>query len=189
MHFKFIHLFVLVIVLFAGANSCSLVGENEQDRVLIEMRINHFQQTAFGSYPLLVLLAQENESIGGADWKYFYDEIEGFNYKPGYIYDLKVIKKSVQDPPQDASAFKYILHSVVAKNPVSSNEIFEIRLKWNGENFVHTTEGSAPSLIQEYEINCDTLCDELTSRLETEEEVSGIFQHEGDRKIKLIELK
>ena len=178
----------LGLLTFLGTNSCSLVGADPDDIELIEMRLNHYKQTAVGVYPQLVYLVQQDNEIGGENWTYFYDEIEGFDYESGYLYDLKVRKLKIQNPPQDASGFKYILQKVISKENVGNNVNFDIRLKWAGNNFVETT-GNEFSILGEYMIDCSALCDDLSQGLENDEELTGTFNHLGDNKIKLISLQ
>lgn len=45
---------------------------------------------------------QEGDLIGTDKWKMTYEYISGFNYEPGYIYNLRVKKKKVKDPLMDA---------------------------------------------------------------------------------------
>ena len=53
-----------------------------------------------------------------ADYQYFYDQIEGFDYEEGYEYELSVQVESVENPPADASSIKYTLIEIVDKRPV-----------------------------------------------------------------------
>lgn len=50
------------------------------------------------------------------DWTSFYDKIEGFTYKPSFYYKLKVSKKTISNPPADASRIKYTLVEVLEKS-------------------------------------------------------------------------
>ena len=38
------------------------------------------------------------------DWQFFYNQIEGFDYEPGYRYTLLVERLEVQDPPAGGSS-------------------------------------------------------------------------------------
>ena len=55
------------------------------------------------------------------EWQNFYDPIAGFDYEPGYIYELKVEKTVVENPPADASKFTYTLVEIVSKTPVEAS--------------------------------------------------------------------
>lgn len=52
-----------------------------------------------------------------AEWELFYDAIHGFAYEPGFHYTLRVERRRVADPPQDASAFEWQLIEVLEKRP------------------------------------------------------------------------
>lgn len=176
---------LLLLVAFAafGLKSCSespLQGNNET--VLI--RVNHFQQTGIGEGPSLVFLIQENEEIGGEQWKYLYDPIEGFDYEPGYIYELKVRKKEVKNPPADGSFIRYILVKIDQKSTVPVDEEFNIRLKWGGENFVTKKDGEL-LLLDTYRIDCEPICQELDTSLNQNDEVTATFVHGPAASLKL----
>ena len=49
------------------------------------------------------------------DWQFFYNQIEGFDYEPGYRYTLLVDKLDVQDPPAGGSSLRYVLVDVIDK--------------------------------------------------------------------------
>lgn len=48
------------------------------------------------------------------EWENFSSEISGFDYKPGKIYQLKVLRKPRQNPPQDVSMYTYELKEVIS---------------------------------------------------------------------------
>jgi hypothetical protein len=176
------------ILAFFSTNSCSSTGDAVADSGTINMHINHYKQTGFGPFPMLAYLVQEGKEMEGNIWKYFYDEIEGFEFEPGYLYELEVKTEKVENPPQDASSVKYILQNVISKTRVPLEEIFEIRLKWNDQNFVEISEGRF-SLMKEFEIDCGDLCEELSQRLESSEDVTGVFKHGANNDLKLISLQ
>lgn len=158
------------------STSCSLKGNPPAKPQIVDIRINHFRQTAIGEGPHLVYLMQEEGDIGNEEWSYLYDGVEGFDFEAGYIYDLKVRKITIENPPQDASSIKYILVNVSSKEKVPENESFDIYLKRFGYNFVEESN-NAMFLLNEYLINCNDLCESLSSKLENEEEVTGTFVH------------
>jgi heat shock protein HslJ len=49
------------------------------------------------------------------EWQNFYDQIEGFEWEPGYTYELRVAVHKVENPPADASSLRYELIEVVDK--------------------------------------------------------------------------
>ncbi|PLW79391.1 hypothetical protein C0585_08175 [Candidatus Woesearchaeota archaeon] len=51
--------------------------------------------------------------------KFFYDQIEGFDFEEGYTYELKVEKIEKSEPiPADANKYRYVLVEVVSKEMV-----------------------------------------------------------------------
>ena len=185
MHHHWYTKILLGILVCFNSTSCELIRDFEGAQIT-EMRMNHYKATGFGNFPQLVYLVQEGEEIGGEKWEYFYDEISGFDFEPGYIYQLRVKKEVVDDPPQDASRFRYILLDVRSKEKVSENSNFEIRLKWGGHNFV--TNFNDIYLLEEFPIDCNGLCENFFSLLEENDEVTGIFNHGQNSALKLISL-
>ena len=49
------------------------------------------------------------------NWETFDDPIEGFNFEPGFFYELRVRRVSIADPPADASSYRWILLELVNK--------------------------------------------------------------------------
>lgn len=94
--------------------ACSSASREES---LIDMRVSHRTVNCVSEMEGECLLVQEGEAIGTADWKYFYfkDSIIGFDYEPGYIYDLVVKKTESPDPMADASAWRYELVRIKSK--------------------------------------------------------------------------
>lgn len=58
-------------------------------------------------------------------WEYFYNEIKGFTYKPGYVYKLLVAIEPIDNPPADASSLHYSLIRVLQKKSICNNSITE----------------------------------------------------------------
>ncbi|MCB0131275.1 MAG: META domain-containing protein, partial [Caldilineaceae bacterium] len=53
-----------------------------------------------------------------ADYEYFYDQIDGFDYVPGYAYELSVQVTERENVPADASSLQYTLVDVVSSELV-----------------------------------------------------------------------
>lgn len=56
--------------------------------------------------------------LGSTQWEYFYGEIEGFVYEPGFTYVIIVERSTVKDPPQNGSGYRFRLVELVSKTPV-----------------------------------------------------------------------
>jgi len=180
--------FIIIIMISLILVSC---GEEEEAKE-VSLRVNHYRQTAIGVDKTLVFLVQEDEKVGSNAWDYLYDGIAGFNYEYGTIYDLKVIKRSISNPPSDGSSIEYELKEIISETPASDGSSFELTLKSVSQidppNFVFGGLEEGYSLLGEVEINCDILCDELAEKLVTEDELNGRFVHQTPDTIKLIEL-
>ncbi|WP_246040966.1 DUF4377 domain-containing protein [Flavivirga rizhaonensis] len=175
-------LFLMIIVILF---SCS--SDNENQTQTIDMRINHYQNTGIGEGLFLTFLVQEGNNIGTNNWTKLYGEIEGFNYEPGNIYNLSVIIESTDNPLADGSSLKYILKEIKSTQAVDNETLFDIDLKINGQSFVTTNSGY--ELLNQIEINCNTLCDELDVTIQNQDFVVGTFKRLPNNEIQLIELK
>lgn len=94
----------------AGFTRCS-DGDAEVMVVASETR------TCYGVMKQQCMLVK---GIDAASWEFFYGNIEGFEYEPGYEYVLKVKKSVVENPPQDASSVKYELVKVLSREQKTS---------------------------------------------------------------------
>lgn len=65
---------------------CSCEDKNVD---IANFRISHYKQAAVGLYPTFVFLVQEGDKFGTDEWEYQCSEIEGFDYKWGYVYECK----------------------------------------------------------------------------------------------------
>ncbi|MBC7922380.1 MAG: DUF4377 domain-containing protein [Ferruginibacter sp.] len=81
----------------------------------ITLRVNYYKTSCTGEGINECLLVQQDPLIGTDQWQYFYAPIEGFDYQPGFVYDLRVRTEQVENPPPDASSLRYILVKVVSK--------------------------------------------------------------------------
>ncbi|MGL5032779.1 MAG: META domain-containing protein, partial [Microcystaceae cyanobacterium] len=50
-------------------------------------------------------------------WRLLYTPIKGFNYEPGYLYELKVREETIPNPPADGSSKQWVLLDVIKKSP------------------------------------------------------------------------
>lgn len=107
----------IVLIFLVVLLSCNA---SQTDAEEVHLRVNSYTVECYGEMEGNCLLVQEGDKIGTEDWEYFYyeDSIDGFDYEPGYIYDLMVRKIQVEDPPQDASSIKYELVRILSKEKV-----------------------------------------------------------------------
>lgn len=176
---------ILSIAIIGTMLSCS--DEDVIPSQMIEMRINHYQNTGIGEGLFLVFLVQIAHNIGSDEWDKFYSTIEGFDYVPGNIYDLSVLVEKIDNPPADGSAFKYTVTEIKSVTAVKNETLFDVDLKINGQNFV--TTDTDYEILNQIKIDCDTLCDELDEKIQNQNFVVGTFKRLQSDKIQLIELK
>lgn len=53
------------------------------------------------------------------EYTLFYGTIEGFEFEPGYTYELRVLVTEVPNPPADSSSLKYSLIEELSKTPAA----------------------------------------------------------------------
>jgi heat shock protein HslJ len=70
-----------------------------------------------GVGPMKCMLVKENPED---DYQFFYSEIEGFTFEPGFTYELRVLVEPVANAPADASNLKYTLVEVVSQEPAEA---------------------------------------------------------------------
>ena len=175
----------LLLMLIGALFSCT--KDNAKSPKTIDMRINHYQDTGIGEGLYLTMLVQTGDAIGTDKWTKMYGGIEGFDYKPGYIYDLSVEVENIDNPPPDGSSTKTALKKVRSMEEVNNDTSFDISLKINGQNFVTNTAGY--SLLNQIDIDCNNLCNALNTKLMEQDMVIGTFQHVNENSIKLIDIK
>ncbi|WP_299393726.1 DUF4377 domain-containing protein [uncultured Gelidibacter sp.] len=176
---------ILLLMIVGILFSCS--SDDDHQTKIINMRVNHYQNTGMGEGLFLTFLVQEGNAIGTDNWTKLYNTIEGFDYKPGKIYDLSVVVEQVKNPPQDASSLKYTLKEIISTQDVDPEILFDIDLKTNGQSFVTTNSGY--ELLNQIEIDCNTLCDALNAALENKDFVVGTFKRLPNNDLQLVELK
>lgn len=176
---------ILFLMIIGMLFSCS--NDDEIKLQTIAMRINHYQNTGIGEGLFLTLLVQENNNIGSDRWNKFHNTIEGFDYQPGFIYDVKVTVEQIDNPFADGSSFKYTLQEIQSTQEVDIETPFNIDLKINGQSFITTTSGY--EILDLIEIECNNLCNELDIKLQNQDFVTGTFKRLQSEEIQLIGLE
>lgn len=65
-----------------------------------------------GVAPQMCLQVRES---AGAAWSLLYEEIAGFDYVPGYLYEIRIKEEAVANPPADASSIRRTLVAILSK--------------------------------------------------------------------------
>lgn len=63
-------------------------------------------------------LVKEGDAIPDGEWTYFYENIAGFNYTPGFRYTIEVVKTERNPVPQDIGKYQYTFLSLIEKEAV-----------------------------------------------------------------------
>ncbi|MFB6342321.1 DUF4377 domain-containing protein [Saccharicrinis sp. FJH62] len=168
--------------------------EKDDTTEIVNLRINHYQQPANFQelfYGLSYWVEEEDE-IGTGIWKGFAQNIHGFDYELGYIYNIKVQKKYIEDPPIDAPAVTYTLERIISKTKVPEETTFDIELTIeysNGfESLVVKNENSEFTLLHSTKIECGDLYDKLNDDITNKKSITGTFTHIDKNSIRLIKL-
>ncbi|WP_298531191.1 DUF4377 domain-containing protein [uncultured Algibacter sp.] len=119
-----------VILLTCLILSCTSNTDKETKTLIV----NSFKTPCTGVAPMSCL--QVKESPEDSQWTNFYNQIEGFDYEPGFLYTIEV---SVENIPEDqivadASSLKYTLINVI-------NKVLDKRLSINDIWVLETIEG------------------------------------------------
>lgn len=98
--------FLMIVGLsFLTLFSCATPYNLKSDQVV--MYIASETVDCVGVAPLKCMKVKESND---SEWTYFYSNINGFTYEPGFEYKLIVQKSEVEKPiPADASSIRYTL--------------------------------------------------------------------------------
>ncbi|NQX78705.1 DUF4377 domain-containing protein [Gilvibacter sp.] len=177
-----------MMMLAAVAFGCSS-DDGSQAEDTINLFVNHFKTTSLTSLNL-VLLIQEEDRIG-TDQYIEAAFIEGFDFEPGFTYELTVNRIAVRNPGTEFINTRYELISVDSKTEVPLETTFTVPLtriypssfyyNWIRGNTTlgFTIDGQIP-------IDCSGLCGPLDAVGDAAEEVRGVFRH-GDEGVYVLE--
>ncbi len=111
--------YLLISFLFLICLSCSQEEIiKKEESYVFEMRLKDTKANCWGpECQTECYLVQEGDMIGSQEWRYFYDQIEGFTYEKGNRYSLIVRRDRLHHQLMDTSHFKYTLIEVLTKVP------------------------------------------------------------------------
>jgi heat shock protein HslJ len=72
------------------------------------------------------------------EWTLFYDTIEGFEYKEGFLHKIEVTISKIKNPPSDGSKLKYKLNNIIYQEPSpvkSAQNLLSVK-KWKAKSIV-----------------------------------------------------
>lgn len=99
-------------------------AQDRQEDEAVEMQemtmyIAPEQIDCVGVAPMKCLQVKFEEA---AEYEFFYDGIDGFVFVPGYNYTLRVQRSVVDNPPADASKYRYRLIEVLGRSPAYTGD-------------------------------------------------------------------
>ncbi len=82
------------------------------------LEVNSYRVPCVGVAPMSCLQVRRDDQPDGK-WQNFYSEIRGFEYRPGYLYRLRVRETPLppEQVPADASSIQFDLVEVIDKMP------------------------------------------------------------------------
>ncbi len=92
-------------------------ADAEQDETIKTLFVGPELVDCVGVAPQQCLQVRQSEAD---EWTLFYGQIVGFEYEPGYEYELRVSETEIENPPADASSLEVTLIEVVGKTAVTS---------------------------------------------------------------------
>lgn len=105
-------LFLLTFLPILGLVACTKENDNSTET----WWVNSARVDCVGMRPMTCLQVQKNEKPDSNSWLLFYDEIKGFNFEPGNIYQIKVkVTKKAEPVPADASSLNYKFVELISK--------------------------------------------------------------------------
>lgn len=108
---------LLPILLLILLQNCSTPIEDGRD--ITRMLINSHKVECQGVILQQCYLVKEGRAIENDTWSYFYEEIKGFEYVQGFIYEIEVEKTERNPIPQDAGKYQYTFVRLINKTAVN----------------------------------------------------------------------
>ena len=137
-------------------------------------RVQHYQMPCVGEGPRLCYLIDR----GKGEFEYFYDEIEGFEYRWGFNYEIEV-SSSTQPAMADASTLQHRLVAVIERSRARMDVTFSLPMSLEGQVLIEAKDGVC-SLLGAIDIDTrEHSCDVLRSR------ETAVFRH-GATEPKLV---
>ena len=185
------------IVIILALISLSIIScEKDGSFEVVHLRVNHYQQPVDNSelFYGMSYIVQQGDEIGAEHWSSFPYPIRGFDYEFGYVYDLTVIKKTLDELLIDHPGVTYSLSKINSKSEIDTEDTFEIVLSIkysNGfQSFLNKDESLNYYLFtSDVLIDCGELYDELNENIKNEKGMKGTFRHVDSQTIELLEIE
>jgi hypothetical protein len=103
-------------IAIAACTAPESTTETAPDAEIVTLYVGPEKVDCVGVAPQECLLVRDSPD---EEYEFFYSQINGFDYEPGYEYELLVQKTPVENPPADASSIAWTLVEVVSQTPVN----------------------------------------------------------------------
>jgi hypothetical protein len=108
------NIFRTTIVLFIICISIISCSSDDDNGDVITLTFSHYQTVSFIGFSISPVLLPVSIENGDTTSPAYYRFVEGFEYEPGFDYELSVLKSTIEDPPADGSSIRYELLDVMA---------------------------------------------------------------------------
>jgi len=145
--------------------ACGPVGGTAEKTIYVGQR----QVDCVGVAPQKCLLVKEKP---GDDWTMYYDQIQGFDYEPGYEYELRIVEEEVENPPADASSIRWTLVEVVSKTRSLEGTVWLLESYLNSEGVLvgPMPDSRATASFQDGQVNGNASCNSYFGSYEADAE-------------------
>jgi hypothetical protein len=142
--------------------SCAPGSANSSER----WRVQHYKMPCLGEGPRLCYLVAR----GPGEFEYFYDEIEGFEYRWGFSHEITVTT-STQPAVADGSTLRHRLVSLVEQQRAAPDATFSLPVTLDGQPLIEARQRTC-SLLAAIDIDTSEQgCAALRSR------ETALFRH------------
>lgn len=104
-----------ILFVFLSTILAAVACDRHEDENVENWWVNSAKVSCTGVSPMSCLQIQKGDEIDPSAWEFFYSGIEGFEYEPGNIYQIKVKSTPKENVPADASSINYELVKVISK--------------------------------------------------------------------------
>jgi heat shock protein HslJ len=110
---------IIILIMMTILTSCEKKSENKT------IWVNSYKTDCVGVGPMKCMLVKTDKD---AKWTNFYQKIEGFDYQPGYKYELevKIDSLDISKLPADMSSLRYTLINEISKESDRSLRVNDI---------------------------------------------------------------
>jgi hypothetical protein len=148
----------------------------------VELFVDHYQTT--NALSGLTYVVQEGQQIGTDQFSSL-NNIDGFNFEPGFISRIIATKTVVQNAGTEGRTATYELNQLVSKEPVAPGTRFMIPISTvtpGGETLIFLQKRPDGNfyLSGEILIECRSFCGNLNAVIDEQLLADGIFSHGPD---------